>query len=84
MAQILNLLNLKIGIFFKSILIGRAKELNRVSYRWGENQKIELEHEIAGMRKQLGQLWELCAEDPNQPKVQKVRVETNTIDFFRE
>jgi hypothetical protein len=49
------------------------KVISHVSYRWGLVQKTEMEHEIASMRKQLGQLWDLCVDGIVPTKVQKVK-----------
>jgi hypothetical protein len=50
-----------------------AKILTHISYRWGLVQKTEMEYELAGMRKQLGQLWDLCVDGIVPAKVQKVK-----------
>ncbi|KAJ3273645.1 hypothetical protein HDV01_004254 [Terramyces sp. JEL0728] len=49
----------------------RESIIRKVAIQWGEAQKTDLEYEIAKMRKQLGQLWEMCAEDGINPKLQK-------------
>ena len=54
----------------KMIRMGFLKE---VSTRWGAVQKTDLEHELAAMRKQLGQLWEMCTDGTTPPKIQKVK-----------
>lgn len=54
----------------KMIRMGFLKE---VSARWGAVQKTDLEHELAAMRKQLGQLWEMCTDGATPPKIQKVK-----------
>ncbi|KAJ3303496.1 hypothetical protein HDV03_003773 [Kappamyces sp. JEL0829] len=69
---------------FKFADLDRAKEwtdtINEVSYRWGLVQKSEMEHEIASMRKQLGQLWELCTDATVPPKIQK-RINDLTVEM---
>ncbi len=50
-----------------------------VSHRWGAVQLTELQHKLAGMRKQLGELWELCSETIN-PKIQK-RINDLTVEI---
>jgi hypothetical protein len=49
-----------------------CKVIGHMSYRWGLVQKTETEHEIASMRKQLGQLWDLCVDGIVPTKIQKV------------
>ena len=70
---------LKIWYFCSTIILltliknsTRMGFLKEVSARWGAVQKTDLEHEIAAMRKQLGQLWEMCIDGITPPKIQKV------------
>lgn len=46
--------------------------IEQVACRWGEVQKTELEYELAGMRKTLGELWETCATSSIPANIQKV------------
>jgi hypothetical protein len=54
--------------------------LQEVSARWGAIQKTTLEHEIAGMRKHIGQLWEISIDGTTPPKILKVN--TNRVLIF--
>jgi hypothetical protein len=48
--------------------------ISDISLRWGEAQKTDQEHELAAMRKQLGQLWELATSGTISQNVQKVNI----------
>lgn len=50
-----------------------------VSSRWGAVQKTDLEYELAGMRKQMGELWEL-ATNSQSTKIQK-RIADLTVEI---
>jgi mannose-6-phosphate isomerase class I len=39
--------------------------------RWGAIQLIELQYEVASMRKQIGELWELSAENGTDNRISK-------------
>lgn len=42
-----------------SIFLHRVNSIQIVAAEWGASQKVSLEHELAGMRKTLGHLWEM-------------------------
>ena len=51
-----------------------------VGHRWGPIKQLELEHEIAGMRKTIGSLYEFMAQGSEIPNSNK-RIENLTCDI---